>query len=251
MADALDRAAPPTRPGPPSGRPTGAGPAERLSKRVYDTILADIMNGVVSPGDRLPTEAAFAERFGVSRPVVREALAQLRDDGLIQARRGSGSYVMRRPSSAMLQFAPLGSIADIQRCFEFRAAVEPAAAALAANRRNQSELDALQSALEALDAAVMSRDLGAEADFAFHRAVAQASGNTFFETTLLSLEEAAASAISVNRNLSLRAPEERLARVQQEHERVFEQIQLRNSDAAESAMREHIEGARRRVFEGE
>ncbi len=224
---------------------------ERLSKRVYESILTEIVRGAFTEGDRLPTETALAQRFSVSRPVVREALAQLRDDGLIQIRKGSGSYVRQRPNSAVLQFAPLGSIADIQRCFEFRAAIEPAAAALAAQRRSEAQLEGLQSALAALDAAVVAGDLGTEADFAFHRAVAEASGNAFFETTMNSLEEAAASAISVNRNLSLLRPHERLALVQREHERVFEEIRAGNASGAETAMRRHIEGARRRVFEGE
>jgi DNA-binding FadR family transcriptional regulator len=232
-------------------KPSNRLHSERLSKHVYETILTEIVRGVFAEGDRLPTESALAERFSVSRPVVREALAQLRDDGLIQVRRGSGSYVLQQPSSAMLQFAPLGSIADIQRCFEFRAAIEPAAAALAANRRSDAELAALKAALEALDAAVNAGDLGTEADFAFHRAVAEASGNPFFETTLSSLEEATASAISVNRNLSLLSPHERLLLVQKEHEQVFEEIRTRNAKGAEDAMRAHIEGARRRVFEGE
>ena len=232
-------------------KPSDGFQRQRLSKHVYETILTEIVRGVFAEGDRLPTESALAERFSVSRPVVREALAQLRDDGLIQVRRGSGSYVKQQPNSAVLQFAPLGSIADIQRCFEFRAAIEPAAAALAASRRSEAELETLKAALDALDAAVKSGDLGTEADFAFHRAVAEASGNPFFETTLLSLEDATASAISVNRNLSLLAPHERLSLVQKEHERVFEEIEARNAKGAEDAMRAHIEGARQRVFEGE
>jgi len=223
----------------------------RLSNRVYESILADIMGGKHSEGDRLPTETALAEQFSVSRPVIREALAQLRDDGLIHARQGSGSYVQKRPNTAFLQFAPLGSIADIQRCFEFRAAVEPKAAGLAAMRRGSDDLRALSAALQALDAAVASGAIGTELDFAFHKAVASASGNSFFEVTLSSLEAAISSAISVNRNLSLLDPQARLALVQREHERVFEQIEAGDASGAETAMRHHIESARRRVFDGE
>ncbi len=218
---------------------------------MYEGVLSEIMRGVYAEGDRLPTETALAEQFSVSRPVVREALAQLRDDGVIVIRRGSGSYVQKRPNAAVLRFAPLGSIADIQRCFEFRTAIEPAAAALAAVRRGRAEMTALREALDALDAAVASGALGTDADFAFHRAVAAASRNGFFETTLNSLEGAITSAIAVNRNLSLLDPQERLALVQREHERVFEEIEAGRADGAEKAMRLHIEGARRRIFEGE
>lgn len=223
----------------------------RLSNRVYEAILAEIMGGKYREGDRLPTETALAEQFSVSRPVIREALAQLRDDGLIHARQGSGSYVQKRPNTAFLQFAPLGSIADMQRCFEFRAAIEPKAAGLAAIRRSSDDLKSLNVALQALDAAVTSGVIGTELDFAFHRAVAAASGNSFFEVTLSSLEDAISSAISVNRNLSLLDPQARLALVQREHERVFEQIKAGDATGAETAMRHHIDSARRRVFDGE
>lgn len=223
---------------------------ERLSSRVYEAVLDDIMTGRHQEGDRLPTEQALASRFAVSRPVVREALAQLRDDGLIQVRRGSGSYVRKKPNTPFLQFAPLGSIADMQRCFEFRAAVEPKAAALAALRRNEEDLDRLRTALEALGEAVLQGAIGTDLDFAFHRAVAVASGNSFFEVTLLSLEEAISAAIAVNRNLSLRDPAARLALVQREHERVFDAIAAGEPDPAAEAMLAHIEGARHRVFDG-
>jgi DNA-binding FadR family transcriptional regulator len=227
---------------------TGQG---RLSGRVYEAILADIMGGRYAEGERLPTETALAKQFSVSRPVVREALAQLRDDGLLQVRQGSGSYVQKRPNTAFLQFAPLGSIADMQRCFEFRAALEPKAAALAAVRRSKADLATLREALDALARAVESGVIGTDLDFAFHKAVASASGNSFFEVTLSSLEEAISSAIAVNRNLSLLDPQTRLALVQREHESVFEAIEAGDGDAAATAMRRHIENARRRVFDGD
>lgn len=237
----------------PQGRAGGTRHVrrERLSGQVYDEIFTDIMGAGYTEGDKLPTEAALAERFSVSRPVVREALAQLREDGLIEVRRGSGSYVRKRPSPAMLQFAPLGSIADIQRCFEFRAAVEPAAAALAAVRRTDEDMEVLSAALGALDAAVASGALGTDADFAFHQAVAATSGNRFFEVTLSSLEEAITSAMSVNRNLSLLDPQRRLALVQREHQQIFNEIKAGSSEGALRSMRLHVDGARRRIFDGD
>lgn len=223
----------------------------RLSDRVYEALLDEIMRDVYAVGQRLPTETSLAERFSVSRPVIREAMAQLRDDGLIQVRRGSGSYLVKRPNTAVLEYAPIGSIADIQRSFEFRAAIEPAAASLAAARRSAQDIETLHLALDALANAVTSGALGAEVDFAFHRAVAAASGNGFFEVTLNSLQETVTSAISVNRHLSLLDPRERLALVQREHERVFHEIEAGRPEDAREAMRQHIDGARRRVFEGD
>ena len=96
---------------------------------------------------RLPSETELARRFGASRPVVREALARLREDGVIVSRQGSGSYVKRRPDPAVLRFVPVGSIADVQRCFEFRAGLEGAAAALAAERWEDADIAEIRRAL--------------------------------------------------------------------------------------------------------
>ena len=104
----------------------------KLSDQVYERILSKIVDGAFPENSKLPTEIELSKRLEVSRPVLRQALARLREDEVISSRQGSGSYVMRRPAPQMLDFAPVGSIADIQRCFEFRAAVEGAAAALAA-----------------------------------------------------------------------------------------------------------------------
>lgn len=225
-------------------------PQEKLGDQVYEAILTDIVKGRYPEGAKLPTEVSLAQEFAVSRPVVREALARLRDDGLVQPRQGAGSFVLRRPDSALLRFAPIGSIADIQRCFEFRVAVEPMAARLAAARRDDAKLDALAATLEGLQKAVESGSVGVESDFAFHKAVADASGNRFFSTTLHSLEESSKTAMLLNRQLSLHNPAERLTLVQGEHRAVYEAIKAQDSDAAFEAMRRHIEDARQRVFDG-
>ncbi len=91
----------------------------RLSGAVYERILALIVNGEFALNTRLPSEVSLSRQFGASRPVVREALARLREDKMIVSRQGSGSYVVRQPDHAVLRFAPAGSIADIQRFFEF------------------------------------------------------------------------------------------------------------------------------------
>jgi len=183
--------------------------------------------------------------------VVREALARLRDDGLIQPRQGAGSFVLKRPGSALLRFAPIGSIADIQRCFEFRIAVEPMAAKLAATRRDDKELEKIKAALEALDEAIKLGTVDVASDFAFHNAVAHASRNAYFATTLHSLEQSVKTAMLLNRQLSLLNPLERLNLVQAEHRVVYKAILDRDGEAAFDAMYKHIEKARNRVFDGD
>lgn len=238
----------PTPPPAPEGRPLKRQQV-KLSDQVYEAVLTDIVQGRFPEGAKLPTETTLAQEFNVSRPVVREALARLRDDGLIQPRQGAGSFVLKRPGSALLRFAPIGSIADIQRCFEFRIAVEPMAARLAAARRDDKVLKLIEAALDDLDNAIRLGTVDVGSDFAFHNAVANASGNSYFATTLQSLEQSMKTAMLLNRQLSLQNPVERLNLVQGEHRVIYRAILDREADAAFDAMRAHIQQARDRVFD--
>jgi DNA-binding FadR family transcriptional regulator len=83
-------------------------------------------------GDRLPSESRLCEVFGVSRPVVREAISRLQADGLVVTRHGAGTFVAKRPREEFLRLAPIGSLADLMRCYEYRIALEGEAASLAA-----------------------------------------------------------------------------------------------------------------------
>ncbi len=218
--------------------------------RLYEAIFQHIVEGDFRPGQRLPSEARLAERFGVSRPLVREALARLRDHGLVRSRRGSGSFVRHQPSEAVLSLAPIGSVADIQRCFEFRTALEGRAAGLAAERHDARDLARIDAAVAELERLTETDELGVDADFAFHRAVAAATRNAYFEQTIAMLEDQVRTGMKVTRNLSLLQPHQRLRLVQDEHLAVVDAISRRDPAAAEAAMAQHIDNARRRMFEG-
>ena len=99
-----------------------------LPDQIYSDILNRILEGEYKEGERLPTEHALAERFATSRPTVREALARLRADGIITTRHGSGTTVARRPDPDVRRFAPLETLSDIRRCYEFRIVTEAGAA---------------------------------------------------------------------------------------------------------------------------
>lgn len=150
----------------------------------------------------------------------------------------------------MLRYAPLESIADIQRCFEFRIALEGEAARLAAERASSQELAAIERAVNLLKERITARELGVDADFAFHLAISKATGNNFFSDSLLSLEGQITFGQNLARNLGLKHPNTRLPEVQAEHEKIFEAIRRHEGDRAHEAMRQHISNSRRRVFEG-
>lgn len=221
-----------------------------LSSVVYENILSSIISGDFLVNQKLPTEADLCERYSVSRPVLRDALARLREDNLIVSRRGSGSYVINRPDSAVLEFARINSIADIQRCFEFRTNVESGAAGLAAIRRTAEQLDTIWTRYEAINNANIKQDRATNEDFEFHLAITEAANNHYYATVLKSLNKSIKKGMNITRGLSLLAPEDRLKIVQDEHLAVINAIVEKDQIKATACMRTHLENARRRMFEG-
>jgi DNA-binding FadR family transcriptional regulator len=227
-----------------------SGKDRTLSDQVYEKILAMIASGETPVGAKLPTENALSVKLEVSRPVLRQALKQLREDGVVVSRQGSGSFVQRRPEVAVHDFAPVGSIADIQRTFEFRAAIEGEAAYLAAQRRTDADLAKMRAQLSELDRCIRDGALGVDVDEAFHEAICAASGNQYFTTARTSMKANILTGLNLTRNLTLTKPRERMELVQSEHYAVFDAIERRDRDAARVAMRAHVENAKKRVFQG-
>lgn len=215
-----------------------------LPDQVYEQIMVQIGAGALPVGERLPSEARLSQALGVSRPVVRMALARLRADGVIASRQGAGSFVLRRPQADFLDFAPRGTIAELLRCFELRLAVEAEAAALAAARRSSADLAAIERAAAAMQAAFAAGDLGADADLAFHRAVAAASHNDMFLRALDMVRDPMRDGIATARRLSDRAAAERRSAVLADHAAILAAIRDGAPAAAAAAMRAHIERSR-------
>ncbi|MDR3099200.1 MAG: FadR family transcriptional regulator [Paraburkholderia sp.] len=222
--------------------------APNMPARIYSDILNRIIEGEYKEGERLPTEHMLAERFATSRPTVREALAQLRADGIIATRHGSGTTVMRRPDPDVRRFAPLETLSDIRRCYEYRVVVEAGAAALAAQKADDADIAAIRHEWDNLQTLIETSGIGAKDDFAFHRAVARASKNQFFITALSGIQEQMVFSMNLSRNLSLVKSIERQRVVQQEHLEVLEAIQARDVERASQAMRDHLERAVSRMF---
>jgi GntR family transcriptional regulator, transcriptional repressor for pyruvate dehydrogenase complex len=230
-------------------------PGRSLVDRAHGEIRRRILAGRLGPEDRLPTEHEFARDLDVSRPTVRLALGRLRDEGLIYSRRGAGSFVRALPGTEpparhdALAFAPVETIADIQRCFEFRLTIEPDAAFHAASRRGAEELAALGAAVDGLAVATAKRLHREDLDFAFHRAVARASNNHYYATALEALQGHVAVGMKLH-GLSLMSDGGRLDGVLAEHRTVFAAVRDGAPDAAKLAMRAHLRHSRDRLFEG-
>lgn len=213
-----------------------------LVDRVMTRIGADIRAGRLGPGARLPTEQELTASMGVSRTVVREAVAALRADGLVVTRRGSGAYVADPSASPFRIVGPrVDGIGDILDVMELRLAVEVEAAALAAGRATRKQVAGIRAALRGIDKALRGGDGAVAEDFAFHSAIAEATGNPQFPRFLAFLGNHVIPRQSVR--LSVDTPAERrayLERIQHEHARIVAGISDEDPVAARRAMHEHL-----------
>ncbi len=224
----------------------GAG---SLPDRIYARVVEAILRGDFAPHNKLPTEEALSAQFGVSRPTVREALARLRSDGIIDSRRGAGSTVIRAPGTPVVAATPVKSLADIERYYAFRSCVEMGAAAGAAEFRDADDLEALQQAFEALNTAMEGGESGADEDVRFHLAIARASHNPFFVTTIDTTVAPIRQFIELARNATDKKSLARVRTTQAEHQAIVDAIVRRSPGDAAEAIRIHILNAKRRIFE--
>jgi GntR family transcriptional repressor for pyruvate dehydrogenase complex len=221
------------------------------SEHFYHSLRGRILDGSYALGSRLPAEARLCGEFGISRPVVREALARLRVEGLVESRQGAGTFVRgvsgeRRRSHD--GFEPVRNLGDVRQCFDFRAALEGEAAYFAALSRTEADLVDIQERAAAFDTVTADARMGDDEDFAFHIAVANAGGITFFESVIASMRHHVMVGMKLAGDLAGGDVHERLGAVRTEHRAVVDAIGRRDADAARTAMRAHLDNSRKRLF---
>jgi GntR family transcriptional regulator, transcriptional repressor for pyruvate dehydrogenase complex len=229
--------------------PTSPIERPRLSDTIYGQLLDEIMAGRFSAGDRLPTENQLAQRFSVSRPVVREALQRLQTDGVVIARQGSGTYVQRSPSQRVAELTTKVSLHEVLQVMELRMSLEELAARLAARNRTDEQLRAIMQARQQLSDVFGQGARAKEADYGFHRAIAVASGNGLLVQALDQLSDRVQGGMNVTLSLTREASEQRRERVLDEHNRIVNAIRIGDADSASIAMRYHLDQARNRLLD--
>ncbi len=220
-----------------------------LPELIYARVVEAILRGDYAPKGKLPTEGELCSQFGVSRPTVREALSRLRSDGIIESKRGSGSFVIRAPGTPATPPTPIKSLADIERYYAYRSCVEMGSAAEAAEFRDASDLDALHAAFNALNTAMESGKSGADEDVQFHLAIARASHNPFFVTAIETSVAPIRQFIELARHVTDKKSAERVRTTQAEHQEIIDAIARRSPVDAADAIRRHVLNAKRRIFE--
>lgn len=223
----------------------------RLAELVQTQLVRLVDRGEFPRGCKLPTEGVLSARFGVSRPVLREALQALKDHGVLRSQRGSGTVVVQGAAPGAALFPPPRTMADLLRLYEYRIVLEGAVAALAAERHTPATLAEIAAALRLAEDAARgdAPALLIDLNFAFHRAVARATANPYHLATVENLP----NFVGVGGlNASSFGDEDvaaRARRILDEHCVIFEAIRVRDAGRAQVEMESHVTAARDHVME--
>ena len=228
---------------------TKIGRRPKLSEHVVSTLRGKVLSGEFLRGQKLPTESQLTETFGVSRTVIREAIAALAADGLVESRQGAGVFVIDYPAR------PFGAIsADIGNkishalnVLEVSMGLEIESAGLAALRRNSAQEAQIQEAFFEFDRLLLLNQATGKTDFMFHRAIAAATNNPFYVEVLDALGTRTIPCDVTSPwgtdSVLTREYQEGLHR---EHLKILRAISAGDAEAARTAMRAHLTASQQR-----
>ncbi|UCF84157.1 MAG: FadR family transcriptional regulator [Desulfobacteraceae bacterium] len=222
--------------------------APRLSDQVANFLVSEIRKGTLRAGAKLPPEASLAEQFDVSRTVIREAFARLRRDGLLKSKHGIGATVAQPGNQQAFRLDGLerADPVEIGHLYELRGILEGNAAAFAAERRSQEDVERLSRCLERMAHSVEEGSDGTDPDADFHQILAEASGNPFLRDFMRFLNGKVKGLIQRARTHSSQQPGLPMV-VQEEHVAIFEAILKRDPERARDATLTHIKNGANRL----
>lgn len=219
--------------------------AGTLGVRVADKLRQKIRDDALTVGTRLPSEQAMAAHFGVSRSVMREAIARLKNEGILNTRKGSGAFICAAPAERADDVTEQ-SVQSLLNLIEVRGGLESEIAALAALRRTPGQLIEIERALRSIEEAVASGVDGVEEDVLFHLLIAEATGNPYWPKFVEMFAQPIRSAVKVTRANEARR-EDFSRQVQHEHQKIVDAIAAGNPELARCAAMEHMQRAAERV----
>lgn len=227
---------------------------KRLPDEIAQSIIAAIEQGQLKPGDRLPTEHALAQRFGVARTVVREAISLLKYDGIIRAKQGVGAFVSSIQERTAFRISPacFEKRRQLAQFLQLRTGVQAEASGLAAERRSEGQLREIACHLDAMYEAISLGEKGAEqrvdAEAAFYRNITEASGNEYYVEFIAMIEARLMEELRSVVVKNARAAEWGRS-VLQEHRAVYEALAASDAAAAQNTTRIHFERAAKRLID--
>lgn len=222
---------------------SGFSEPRRLYQQVADKIRDLVASGEFPPGARLPAERELAQRLGVSRPSLREALVALEIDGSVEIRMGSGVYITAEPRGNTTETRSLGE--SPSELMQARAALEGAVILLAAARMTPETLEELRRIIDTMRSEVQAGRKPIEQDRQFHLTIAAQSGNAVLRHLTGDLFDERHSPISAQFRARFENVQTWVSALE-EHEAILAALEARDPLLAQSAMHAHLEGSRRR-----
>lgn len=227
--------------------------SEKLSQAVVRQIESLILRGILRPGERLPSERDLSEKLGVSRPSLRDAVAELQDNGLLESRAGSGVYVAEAlaavfpPALTRLFATHDDAVFDY---IAFRRDMEGLAAERAARFGSDTDLALIAAIFDKMQVAHRKRNPSDEArlDAEFHIAIVEASHNVVMLHMMRSMFDLLQDGVFYNRGVMFR---QRMTRDQllDQHQRINTALQARDGAAARHAVEEHLDYVKQSLAE--
>ncbi|SMX31092.1 FadR/GntR family transcriptional regulator [Actibacterium lipolyticum] len=225
-----------------------------LAEEIERDLREAIADGTYSPGAKLPTESALGTQYGVSRTVVREAIAGLRASGIVNSRRGSGVFVAPEgafsgKADGIFVDVPSGKVPEVIDALELRAAVEIEAARLAAQRASQAQILTIHMRQREFEEKLSDEEpLDAE-DQAFHEAIAQATNNSSFVEFMRHLGRRTIPRANLSPTHRTEQYQQYMSQLKLEHRAIAEAIEARDVEGAADAMGTHLRGSLARYRE--
>lgn len=216
-----------------------------LAQQVADYLIKEINSGNFKPNETLPPENKLAEMLNVSRTVIREALAKMKHDGLLETVKGGRTKVTSDPSGHVYRLDP-ETYEDrdfLIHLYELRAIIESEAAALAAARANKKALATIKKRFGELEAALKNSEDGTEESLAFHKAIMDASNNDQIANLVIWVDTKIWSFV---RSSNLEHNSAMISEIQHEHKAILKAIEDRDPAKARRLSRQHVIGAAQR-----
>ncbi len=220
-----------------------------LTTEIVAWLNHEIESGKLVAGQKLPSEKQLGEQFSVSRSVVREAVAQLKSEGIVNSQQGRGVFVNERGTrqSFRLNMADLEDTEGLTQIIELLATLEAGAARYAAIRRTPADLKKIKQALVGMEYAIISDRLGDEEDYAFHQAIVDSTKNTHFLQLNEYIEQHVRRLIRRARSNTVNRFTNLVQAVQAEHKAIFDAIEAKDPDRAGLAAETHLRNAAKRL----
>ncbi|MFB9859599.1 FadR/GntR family transcriptional regulator [Salinicoccus siamensis] len=215
-----------------------------MRKRVYeeitDIILSDIKSGKLKPGDKLPTISKMAETYQVSQASIREALNSLKVLDVIQVKHGQGSFINEQMPLGFEQNFEIITKSDITNLLELRKIIEVGCAGAACKKADALHFEKMEKALKKMETAVENNELGEQADYDFHMAIAEATGNPLLINLLEDVSETMIRTMRETRRLWLYETQKSIEKIYEEHKLIYKAIKDKNEDEATKNMLSHL-----------